>query len=376
MNTSKLQLLFDHYIRDFERINDDKNDETYKWAVVQGFQDGFDLQASDFAGMLYPVWRLSENLIDNARQLPFWALVEYARSDPETVREMFAALYQDDGGDLIQRQQKIDAFIAKSEELRSKYRPDSWRYVNDQRSVMTYLFLHDPDHNYLYKSTQAHEFADCVEFYDDWGSGVNFKLEVYYRMCDQLVAEMRANPALIKTNASRYEGDKRRLYCDDQLHILAFDMIYSSQVYGLYGGIDYGHLDSKEKRLYIERAEKANRLQAVYDECAKQQEHLVAVREYLHSVIVPGIIITHKLFGNGVVEASDGDYLVIRFDRSGELKRFGFLSALAGGYIVPTSSDINQYIMENVEIMKADSSIPAKLKSAEAVLAPYLEFLS
>ncbi len=35
---------------------------------------------------------------------------------------------------------------------------------------MAYLFFHDPEHNYLYKATQAHEFADCVEFLDDWGA--------------------------------------------------------------------------------------------------------------------------------------------------------------------------------------------------------------
>ena len=121
---------------------------------------------------------------------------------------------------------------------------------NDQRSVMSYLFFHDPESNYLFKSTEAHEFADCVEFLEDWGAGANFKLDIYYRMCDELVEAMRQCPALMATNASRYENEEKDLYDDPNLHLLAFDMIYSSQVYHLYDGISYSHPNSAEKKLY------------------------------------------------------------------------------------------------------------------------------
>ena len=60
---------------------------------------------------------------------------------------MYRELFADDGGDLALRQAKIYAFIQKSEELKAKYAPGSWRYTNDQRSVMAYLFFHDPEHN-------------------------------------------------------------------------------------------------------------------------------------------------------------------------------------------------------------------------------------
>lgn len=29
-------------------------------------------------------------------------------------------------------------------------------------------------------------FADCIEFYDDFGMGDHVKLKTYYRMCDEL----------------------------------------------------------------------------------------------------------------------------------------------------------------------------------------------
>ena len=46
--------------------------------------------------------------------------------------------------------------------------------------------FYDPEHYYLYKALQAKRFADCVEFYDNWGSGTQMDLQVYHRMCDEL----------------------------------------------------------------------------------------------------------------------------------------------------------------------------------------------
>lgn len=301
--------------------------------------------------------------------------MDYSRNEPETIRAMFRELFHSDGGNLKERQLRIDTFISKSEELRKKYRPDSWRYANDQRSVMAYLFLNDPDENYLYKATQAHEFADCVEFYDDWGSGSNFNLGIYYRMCDELVAAMRECAPLMKTHKSRYENKTEALHEDKELRILAFDMIYSSQQYNLYNGISYTHPASKEKRLHLERVEKARSLQAEYDSASNSFDRLTEIRDYLYSVTTQGMTINHKSFGSGMIETVDGDTLVIFFEQSGEKKKFGLISALADGFLKLDVPVIDAYIAENAALMKAESNIARKLKSAEDALAPYREYL-
>lgn len=375
MNSTRLQSLLANYIENFEYINNNKNNENYKWFIAQMFHDQFDIDSARFADMLYLIWKSTENLVDNSRQLPFYALVDYSRAEPETIRAMFRELFQSDGGNLKERQIRIDTFISKSEELRKKYRPESWRYANDQRSVMAYLFLNDPDENYLYKATQAHEFADCVEFYDDWGSGSNFNLSIYYRMCDELVAAMRDCAQLMKTHKSRYEQNTTALHEDKELHILAFDMIYSSQVYNLYNGISYTHPASKEKRLHLERAEKARSLQAEYDSASNSFDRLTEIRDYLYSVITKGITINHKSFGSGMIETVDDDSLVILFAQSGERKKFGLFSSLSGGFLKLDVPEIENYIAENAALMKAESSINYKLKSAEDALAPYREYL-
>ena len=92
MNKTNLQVIFKKYIDNFEFLNNSENDETYKWEIAQAFQD-FDLDADDFAEMLTHMWKLTSNLIDSSQQLPFYAMVDYARKEPETVREMFKKLY-------------------------------------------------------------------------------------------------------------------------------------------------------------------------------------------------------------------------------------------------------------------------------------------
>ena len=46
--------------------------------------------------MLKEMWKVSENLIDSAQSLPFYALVKFSEEEPDTVREMFKKLFSDE----------------------------------------------------------------------------------------------------------------------------------------------------------------------------------------------------------------------------------------------------------------------------------------
>lgn len=120
--------------------------------------------------------------------------------------------------------------------------------------------------------------ADCIEFYDDWGTGDNIGLDVYYRMCDEILAEIRNCPELIATNQSRYDGslhlEPGKLHADPELHILLFDIIYCSHVYNLFDGIAFSRPKSKEKQLIIEQKNKAKELQEAYEKCRENAERM------------------------------------------------------------------------------------------------------
>lgn len=374
MNTANLQSIFRKYIDNFETLNNEKNDETYKWAIAQEFQN-FDIDAQDFVEMLTHMWKASENLIDSAQQLPFYALVDYARREPETVREMFRKLFADEYLDNVSKQVVIDEFIAASEELRKKYYPDSHLYMNNQRSVMMLLFLRYPNSNYGYKASQAKSFADCVEFYEDWGPMTDFRLDVFSRMCEQLIEEIKKNEALMQTHLSRFENTDRKLHPDENLHILTLDIIYSSQAYNFYGDMTFDPINAKSRKLYYERVAKAKELAENLEKAKADAALLSEAKAYISQTLSKGVVVRHRAFGEGVIEECTGTIIAVYFSKINETKKLGLAVAVGNGFVALPSEEITQKIKEYIPILNRETQIPGNLTRAVEELKPYLEYL-
>ena len=374
MNRNNLKSIFKKYIDNFEVLNNEKNDELYKWEIAQEFQN-FNVDALDFAEMLNHMWRTSANLIDSSQQLPFYALVDYARKEPETVREMFRKLYSEEHMETVAKQQLIDEFIASSEELRKKYNPDSRLYVNNQRSVMMYLFLRYPNSNFAYKASQAKSFADCIEFYDDWGPMTDFKIDVYYRMCEQLIEEIKTDEALMETHKSRFENTDRKLHPDEELHILVFDIIFSSQAYNFYDGMTYAPINAQARKLYFEKVARAKELSEVLGKAKGEEKLLIDAKEYVRETLVPGLKVKHKSFGEGTIEECADTILAVQFPKINDTKKLGISVVFGNGLITLESDEYTQKLKEYAQILNKESAIKSTISKTEDALQEYLEFL-
>ena len=68
MNRKNLNQIFNAYISKFEFLNNDKNNESYKWNAVSEFQRVFNLDApaSAFDSMLREAKKATKNLIDSS----------------------------------------------------------------------------------------------------------------------------------------------------------------------------------------------------------------------------------------------------------------------------------------------------------------------
>ncbi len=149
---------------------------------------------------------------------------------------------------------------------------------DDFHSVTGYLFLYDPDHNYLFKATNALNFVDCIEFYDDWGSRESVRLDVYYRMCDQVAEAIRNNKELLKVSDKRFSGclgiSGDTMHPDPEKHILVVDLIYCCLAYGLFDGITYSRPNTKERHEILFRKEKGIELSQKLEESRKALSQL------------------------------------------------------------------------------------------------------
>ena len=381
MNENRIHQLFKNYIEKFEDINT-KHEEYYKWQIAKAFKPAMDeaLESSEdaFVQKLKDVRNLTSNLIDSYTT-PFNGLCAFAEEEPETVRQMFKdLLYTDDGGDLEARRKRIVDFLNKSHALREEYYPNSYLYKDDFHSVTGYMFLYDPDQNYLFKSSHALKFADCVEYYDDWGSGDEVKLDVYYRMCDQLVDYIKHDEALLKTNESRFSddfvADTGSMHPDQEKHILAFDLIYCCSSYDLFDGISFIRPKLSEKNLIVERKEKAKELYEKLLHAREDYKLLQDAYTFIDGMYTEGTQLIHNKYGEGTIVNTAGNIITVGFPEVGE-KKLGLYQSVANGLICINGEEYDQQSERYIEYLKKENSIKAALSYSEKAFQPYAEYM-
>jgi len=381
MNRERLERVIQHYIDHFDEINgkDEHGEpyESYKWEAVRNFQNALDLDVprEEFAAKLYQAMRATENLIDSGQQQPFYALCKYAKeeAEPETVRTMLKDLFADDGGDLERRQEKIDVFLNRAEELRKKYAPNSRLSVNNQRSAMAYLWFYDPDRYYYYKATESQFLAEFVEFYDDWGTYDNFKLDVYHRFCDEVVAYMKQHDALKKVQEKRYkdyEKVKGSMHPDTELHILLVDLAFCAKRYGLL----VSHVPAAVRRQHQENKAKAEELLAAAAEAERDGALLDEAWRTFRAMLTSGAAITHKTFGTAEFVELDETYCTLSFGTKGQ-KKMDLALMLTGGFLRVDHPDFAAAVERYRYVLKNKNGIANRLKLAQTALEPYKEYL-
>ena len=371
MNRENLNKLISNYIENFEHINNEVNMEYYKWEAVKHFQDHWDIDAPDFASMFKESVKATDNLINNRIVQPTNGIVKLAEHSEltEDVRQMFKDLMVDDNGDISKRQDKIYAFLDKADELLNIYYKGSWKYAQDMRTVIFYLSLLDPKQNYMFKATQAREFMYCIEYGNDFGSGENFSLKKYYAMCNELVAAIKETPELMELHQNRMTES---MWADDDYHILAYDIIYSAIVYNLYNNITISKPNrNKTKAQDHEKArnEKRESLTVELESLSNHLNDLLMNRATYDDFSAKGLIVKHKIFGEGVVIAHNGNMLIIKF--GAQEKRFQMPQGFSNGFLKTDSDEIMEMFNE---IASLDDQI-AKIKSSQATIKRQLEAL-
>lgn len=392
MNTKNLHQIFANYIDRFEELNNPEHNETFKWWAAKQFREQMDAafkQSGDnFASALDHIKghkkeeRVVETIIDGRMQ-PFGGLVEISKKNnyesADAVKQLLQNLFQDDGGDLGKREEKIAAFLEDSEKLRLKYFPNYYSYKQTARSVAGYLFLYEPDKYYMYKANEAKLFADCVEYYGDWGTGDQIKLKEYYRMCDELVAEAKKCKELLSTDESRFDGyfqyTRDGLSEDKAKHILAYDIIYCTSVYNLCKDITFKNITLKDKKLYQERLNKALALQEEYQKAEEEYALLDQAVQHYDAVFVPGTAVRNLTYGPGRIIARRGTVLDVQFESQPDLIKYDFWQTVTGHYLKFEDSLDKETAQQYEDVFRRHDGISSGLVRLQKELEGYQDVL-
>lgn len=356
MNKTNLDLILNEYIARFEELNDvNGNDEGYKWRAESEFKANWDIDADDFAKMFNNAMPMKTNLINNGSVQPLGGIsLLLKNNEVDFVRNCFRELFTDDNGDLFNRQGRIDTFIAKMNEKIEEYSPNSWKYPQRPANVIYYLNLWRPDDNYIYKYSEADTWASCIEFGDDFGSGKDFSLFKYYKMCDELLGAIKDNETLIALNKARTDKEMRGF--DDKLHILVWDIIYCNQTYILHSKAVV-RKDSTQKR--VERAEHRAEYDKLVSEVEKMQGELDKIGTPAELPDLKGMTVKHKKYKDGVVVGcGDGK---VNVDFKGEIRAFAYPEAFINGFLSGDNSTLNDVIENNKRVAAERVAVSRKM---------------
>ena len=317
MNTENLHELINRYENNYALVNDSKNDEKFKWGAVRGFRDvWFSDSASSmtFAQLFDAATKRSSVLINNSMISPTTGIVKMAEQRPKEVerlvREVLFAEYES----IADLQNNMDGFLEEIEKIRQDLFPRFYRSKQDRHAASCYLAFYAPEEHFIYRYSEAEEFAKYIEFGKDLGAGVDFKLENYYELAEIVVNALKEHPSLIEKHDALFR-DNDHYYYDKSLHLMAFDLMYCCRCYNFYTGLS--HAKKKDSI-------KAYTAQQLHEkEEAERQAKITELEDAIHSLDVQmepfeeisliGVEVTQKMYGNGTVIAQEGSKITVQF---------------------------------------------------------------
>lgn len=185
-NKEKLREIVELYKEQFPQW---WNDEKFKWQAVKYFQENWDIDAANFSEMINRAFdaNVYYSLFVSANHFPAAMIKGFAEKEPETVRKMFAELF-DERKDVFLR---IDQFKRIAKELNSKYSEAGKSHFQDENTISTYLWLKYPEKYYIYKFSEVREVASVLESDYKFKKGayeynVRNSIKFYDEICEEL----------------------------------------------------------------------------------------------------------------------------------------------------------------------------------------------
>ena len=311
MDRENFDAVIARYLEKFDYTNGQGPHEYFKWQAIDCFQKNWNIEAEDLYDSFSNAIKKTSVLLDGGHAAPSSGIKALLKlpEEVEFVREAFRRLFAEEA-DLNRRDLMVDEFVAKVNERIKKHWPNDSYKPQSTRSALCYLALAYPAQNYFYMFSKAENWAVYTDFGFDIGSGSSFSLPVYYKMCDELVEEIKADPRLQQCSKARLE--KAGIDLDDGFHTLAYDILYCATTYRLYIDLPFYYPTGIKSR--IQRGKEREELDILLQEKLQREQELEGFEAA--SVLPPELIgqtVTHKSFGQGTITAFANKILTVRF---------------------------------------------------------------
>lgn len=252
-NREKFNKLIQNYLSKINEIGLDKyikEYEGYKFKFVSNFQSKFDIQASDFGGILDSAL-LNNNLTSGRQYFPKIMLIIFARESEGIVREALRRLF-DENQNIIQR---INEFKVTTDNLMDKRNERTGKsdtsYIG-LRFISLLLSARFPERYYHIKVTEWKKF---IQFMEDGNVSaepetLGERYEYYVRYAKELTVSIKPNQEIQKIHAFLTQDTD---FKDPEFIWMTQDVIYTTSRFksSLKNGGPEGETDLSNELLSI-----------------------------------------------------------------------------------------------------------------------------
>lgn len=224
IDLEKMKDVLLNYKRDF--VEKQWPEERYKWEAVKHFQENWNIDDTDFAGMLKTSLAKTYNLLGSVNNFPAKMIHSFAQKAPEEVRAMFIDLF-DENKDVYER---INGFKLKSKILLDKHGDGAKQHYQNENSISTYLWLRFPEKYYIYKISEIKKVASELKSSYSFKNGAYAdNIRNFLKLYDEVCAELQKDAELINLLKSQLTSS---CYPDPNLRTLTIDVgFYISRNY-------------------------------------------------------------------------------------------------------------------------------------------------
>ncbi|MBQ8161528.1 MAG: hypothetical protein IJ083_12400 [Clostridia bacterium] len=331
MKTENLHAVIDRYEERMDELYGPEHNELFKWRAMATWRRVWAQPVGDvdnFAERFRAAIRDFSLFTDGSRMHPSAGVIRMWEKDPERVEHLFLdVLLAPSQGSVEKVQEHFDTFLAEYEALRQKHFPKSWPYKQDPHAASVFLSMHEPDVNFVFKSSSARLMARYLDFGLDLGTGNCIRLQNYYQMCDIIVDALREHDTLLKNHFACLDDAH---YRDESLHLLAFDLMYCAGTYSLYEGIEAPVKRSSSSlrkademaRIEQEKREKHEAARkALQEELLQAQHALEEVSGEIEEISLMGVQVKSDRYGTGLVTEQTEDKIRVQFEKAGKTFR-------------------------------------------------------
>ncbi len=214
--TENIRQVIDKYKANFIVVD---QDERYKWEAIYTYKKHWNIEAPDFTSMIKASFQDTYNLLHAGNYYARNTLFEFAEAEPETVRELFRFLYDEE----IELESRYHKF---REAFKKHFNAKNKSHYQDLHAVSVYLSFEYPEQYYIYKYSIYKNFAAMIQHENaniiDSLADIE-KYEKYTALCNMILDEIIADKRLQSLSRDRLT---KNCYLDENYHLLAMDIAY------------------------------------------------------------------------------------------------------------------------------------------------------